>query len=69
MLFSGSRDQLCSSPAVLLWSWLFGVMVYWGLFLCLAPFLWGKVNDLSASPLLSACCEGLLIVFQFCSVF
>jgi hypothetical protein len=31
-----------------------------------APFLWGKVNDLSASPLLSACCDGLLFVFQFC---
>jgi hypothetical protein len=35
------------------------------LFLCLTPFLWVKVSDLSASPLLSACCDGLLIVFQF----
>jgi hypothetical protein len=44
------------------------VLVYWGLFLCLTPFLWGKVSDLSAGPLLSACCDGLLIVFQFYSV-
>jgi hypothetical protein len=40
----------------------------WGLFLCLPPFLWGKANDLSTSPLLSVGCDGLLIVFQFCSV-
>jgi hypothetical protein len=37
-------------------------------FLCLATFLWGKVSDLSADPLLSACCDGLLIIFHFCSV-
>jgi hypothetical protein len=43
--------------------WFFG-----GLFLCLAPFLWGKVSGLSASPLLSVCCDTLLIVFQFCKV-
>jgi hypothetical protein len=40
----------------------------WGLFLCFAPFLWGKVSDPSAGPLLSVCCDDLLIVFQFCSV-
>jgi hypothetical protein len=28
------------------------------------PFLWGKVSDPSASPLVSVCCDGLLIVFQ-----
>jgi hypothetical protein len=39
-----------------------------GLFLCLTPFLWSKVSDLSAGLLLSACCDGLLIIFQFCSV-
>jgi hypothetical protein len=39
-----------------------------GLFLCLAPFLWGKVSDPSAGPLLSVCCDGLLVVFQFYSV-
>jgi hypothetical protein len=39
-----------------------------GLFLCLALFLWGKVSDPSASTLMSACCDGLLIIFQFCSV-
>jgi hypothetical protein len=39
-----------------------------GLFLCLAPFIWGKVSDPSAGSLLSACCDGLLIVVQFCSV-
>jgi hypothetical protein len=39
-----------------------------GLFLCLAPFFWGKVSDPLAGPLLSACCDGLLIIFQFFSV-
>jgi hypothetical protein len=34
-----------------------------GLFLCLAPFLWGKVSDPSAGPLLSGYCDGLLIIF------
>jgi hypothetical protein len=37
-----------------------------GLFLCPAPFLCGKVSDLSAIPLLSVCCDGSLLVFQFC---
>jgi hypothetical protein len=37
-------------------------------FFCLAPFLWSKVSVPSAGPLLSACCDGLLIVFQFCNV-
>jgi hypothetical protein len=36
------------------------------LFLCLAPFLWDKVSDPSASSLLSVCCDFLLFVFQFC---
>jgi hypothetical protein len=39
-----------------------------GLFLYLTPFPWSKVSDPSASPLLSVCCDGLLIVFHFCSV-
>jgi hypothetical protein len=39
-----------------------------GLFLCLAPFLWGKFSDPSAVCLLSVCCHVLLTVFQFCSV-
>jgi hypothetical protein len=43
-----------------------GLLLCW--FLCLTPFLWDKVGDLSASPLLSACSDGLLIGFQFCSV-
>jgi hypothetical protein len=36
-----------------------------GLFLCLSPFLWGKVSDLSAGPLLSSCCDSLLIFLFF----
>jgi hypothetical protein len=70
MLSSDSRDQFCGSPVVLLWSWVlvFGVLVDWALFLSLTTFLWFKVSDLSASLLLSACCDGLLIVFQFCNV-
>jgi hypothetical protein len=60
--------QLCSPAAVLLWSWVFIVLDYWGLFLCLASFLWSKVSDTSAGPLLSECCDGSLIIFQFCNV-
>jgi hypothetical protein len=30
-LSSGSGDQLCGPLAVLLWSWVFAVLVYWGL--------------------------------------
>jgi hypothetical protein len=68
MLFSGSG---ISSVAIQLSC--FGVgfslcLITGALFVCLTPFLWGKVSDPSASPLLSVCCDGLLIVFQFCSV-
>jgi hypothetical protein len=66
MLSSGSGDLLCSLPAVWLWSWVFVVLVYWGLVSLPPPFLWGKVSELLAGPLLSACGDGLLIVFQFC---
>jgi hypothetical protein len=68
MFSSGSRDQLCSSPAVLHWSWVFTGLDYWGLVSLPCPFPWVKVSDLSAGLLLSACCHGLLIIFQFCSV-
>jgi hypothetical protein len=30
ILSSGSGEQLCSPPAVLLWSWVFTVLDYWG---------------------------------------
>jgi hypothetical protein len=40
----------------------------WGLFLCLTPFLWGKVSDPSAGPLLSLCSDDSLFVFQFCRI-
>jgi hypothetical protein len=68
MLFSGSG---ISSVAIQLSC--FGVgfslcLITGALFVCLTPFLWGKVSDPSASPLLSVCCDGLLIIFQFCSV-
>jgi hypothetical protein len=43
------QNQLCSPPAVLLWSWVFTVLVSLPHSLSL-----GKVSDLSASPLLSA---------------
>jgi hypothetical protein len=36
---------------------------------CLAPFLWGRVRDLSAGSQLSACYVGLLIVFHFSLLF
>jgi hypothetical protein len=65
MLSSGSGGQLCSPPVVLLWSLFSLCLLTGGLLLCLTPFVWGKVNDLSAGPLLSAC-DGFLFVFQFC---
>jgi hypothetical protein len=43
-------------------------LVTGGLFLHFSPFLWGKVSYLSASPLLSASCDGWLIIFQFFNV-
>jgi hypothetical protein len=44
------------------------VCLFGGLFFCLAPFLWGKVRDLSAGSLLSVCYDGWLIIFRFCNV-
>jgi hypothetical protein len=66
MLSSGSGNQLCSPPAVLLWNWGFAVLFNWGLLSLLCSFLWGKVSNLSAGPLLLACCDSLLFVFQLC---
>jgi hypothetical protein len=40
-----------------------------GLFLFLLPFLWVKVSDLSAGPLLSEGCDGSLFVFHFAEPF
>jgi hypothetical protein len=67
MLSSGSGDQLCSSPAVLLWCWVFAVLVYWGLISLLHSLSLGQ-GQWSVSLVLSEYCDGLLIVFQFCSV-
>jgi hypothetical protein len=69
VLSSGSGDQLYSPPAVLLWNWIFACWFIGGLFLCLALFLCGKVSDPSAGSLLSACCDGLLFVFNFVELF
>jgi hypothetical protein len=47
-----------------------GFLLCWftgGLFLSLAPFLLGQGQCSISWPLLSVCCGGLLIVFQFCS--
>jgi hypothetical protein len=68
ILSSGSREELFAHQlsyfgVVFLLCWFI-----WGLFLCLVPFLGGKVRDLSAGSLLSACYDGLLIVFQFCNI-
>jgi hypothetical protein len=67
MLSSGSGDQLCSPPAVLLWN---SLCLFAGdLFLCLVPFLWGKVSDPSAGP----CCQHVVMVhclfFNFAELF
>jgi hypothetical protein len=65
---SGSGDQLCGPPALLLCSWVFSVLVYWGLVsLPHAPSL-GQGQSSAISSLLSACYGGLLVVFQFCNI-
>jgi hypothetical protein len=60
---SSVAHQLSCFGVGFLLCWFTGI-----LFLCLIPFFWGKVSDPSADPLMPACCDDLLIVFQFCSV-
>jgi hypothetical protein len=64
MLFSHSGDHLCSPPAVLLGVGFLLCLFTGGLLLCFSHFLWGKVSDLSAGPLLSVGCDDSLFVFQ-----
>jgi hypothetical protein len=42
ILSSGSGEQLCNPPAILLWSWVFTVLVSWGLVSFLHPFSLGQ---------------------------
>jgi hypothetical protein len=63
VLSSVAHQPTCSGVGFLL-CWFIN-----GLFLCLTPFLWDKVSVLSASPLLSACYDGLLMVFNFAVLF
>jgi hypothetical protein len=63
MLSSGFGYHLCSPPPIMLCTWIFAVLVYWGLILYIAPFLWGKVSDSSAWHY-----DDLLIIFQLCNV-
>jgi hypothetical protein len=53
-LSSGSGDQLCSPQAVLLWSWVFTVLVYWGLVSLPRPLSlgWGQCS-VSQPPAIS----------------
>jgi hypothetical protein len=60
------QNQLCSPPAVLLWSWVFTVLVYWELVSLPHPLSLGQGQWSFSRPLLSECCDGLLFVFQFC---
>jgi hypothetical protein len=57
-LSSYSGDQLCSPPAILLWSWVFSVFVYWGLVSLPGPLSLGQcqqsVSWLPAASML--CC-------------
>jgi hypothetical protein len=64
-LSSGSREQLCNPPVMgfgvrFSLCWFIGAF-----FLCLSPYLWGKVRDPSAGSLLSPCYAGLLMFFNF----
>jgi hypothetical protein len=70
MLSFGSRDQLCSPPAVLLWSWVFTVLVYWGLVsLPLSPFSGARSVIHQPAP----CCQCVVMVcwlfFNFAKLF
>jgi hypothetical protein len=47
----------------------FAVLIYWGLGSLPHLLSLSKVSNQSASPLLSACCDGLLIVFNFALLF
>jgi hypothetical protein len=62
------QNQLCSPPSVLLWSWVFTALDYWGLVSLPCPLSLGQGQWSDSPPLLSTCCDGLLIIFQFCSV-
>jgi hypothetical protein len=68
MLFSGSGISSVAHQLSCLGVGFSLCLITVGLFLCLVPFLWGKVSDLSVGPLLSECCDGFLIIFKFCSV-
>jgi hypothetical protein len=50
MLSSGSRDLLCNSPAALLCSWVFTVLVYWGLVSLPHPLSLGQVQWSVSQP-------------------
>jgi hypothetical protein len=56
---SGSEDQLCIPPAVLLWSWIFAVLFYWGLVSLSCPISLGQ-GQWSVSQLL--CCQHIVMV-------
>jgi hypothetical protein len=66
--FSVSREQLFGPPAILLWTWVFSVLLYWALVSLPLSLSLGQgrrsVNQLSAS----VCYAGLLIVFQFWNI-
>jgi hypothetical protein len=47
----------------------FTALDYWGLVSLPHYLSLGMVSDLLASPLMSLCCDDLLIIFQFCGVF
>jgi hypothetical protein len=58
-LSSGSRDQLCSPPVILLWSWVFTVLVYWWLVSLPSPLFWAK----SEVRQLALCFQHVMLVF------
>jgi hypothetical protein len=60
-------NQLWSPPVVLLWSWVFTVLGYWGLASLPRPLSLGQ-GQWSISQPLAVCFDGLLIIFQFCCV-
>jgi hypothetical protein len=56
-LSSGSGDQLCGPPAILLWSWVLAVLVYWGLVTLPSPLPLGQgQRSVSWLPVVSMLC-------------
>jgi hypothetical protein len=70
ILSSGSGKKLCSPPAILLWTWVFAMLVYWGAcFFASPPFSGARSDICQPAP----CCQHVMLVcwlfFTFAALF